>query len=127
MFRLLLTRTFALPAFFAGVLPEDGSEIELRLPDGSSHIEHLARRRVLDEGDPVPEPLLARMGGTIAEGAGGTGLALAPAIAAWVRIESDLSAALGQRVEARLRLPPRSLARQILFHLDRIFLRVTRF
>lgn len=116
----------ALPAHFAGVLPADGAGLSLRMRDGRRFEGQISGRRVLAQGDEVPEALLTRRGGSVAESNLAPGQALAPVIALWARTPSDLSAALGQRVEVRIALPPRPALQQLIFHLDRLFLRITR-
>lgn len=123
----LVEAVLALPPFYAGVMPPDGSAVTLRLPDGTEVAARIARRRVLDSGDPVPEALLVRNGGSIAESTSKQGTALEPALVIWAAFDDDLSGALGQRADMHVALMPKPLAGQILFQIDRLFLRVTRF
>lgn len=122
-----LEAVISVPSYYAGELPLDGAPVELRLADGRLIQGEIARRRALDQGDQVPEALLARYGGTVAEDSQKPGTALAPVLAVWIRLAPDQQLALGQRVQARIALTSRSLGAQLMFQIDRIFLRVTRF
>ena len=116
----------AFPAAYAGLLPDSGAEVRLFLPDGTRVERHLARFQVLDTGAEVPAALLAPNGGNVPAQPDQPGHALAPVLVGWVAPEGDLTAQAGMRVEARIELPPRPLFSQALFHLQRLFLRVTR-
>jgi putative peptide zinc metalloprotease protein len=113
-------------AAFAGIVPASGAAAELRLPDGRVLSDRIDRVRVLDAGAQVPEALLVSNGGRVPEMSDAPGRALAPTLVAWISPDADLSAAIGQRVEARIVLPPAPLFQQVAFHLRRLFLRVTR-
>lgn len=116
----------AFPAAYAGLLPEDGAEVRLYLPDGGKVERRLARYQVLDTGAEVPVALLTPNGGSVPAQPDQSGRALAPVLVGWIAPEGDLSAQAGMRVEARIDLPPRPLFAQVMFHLQRLFLRVTR-
>lgn len=116
----------AFPAAYAGLLPETNAPVTLRLPDGSNVKRHLQQFQVLDAGAEVPAALLAPNGGSIPAQAGLPGHALSPVLVAWVAPEGDLTQQVGMRIEARIDLPPMPLFSQLAFHLQRLFLRVTR-
>lgn len=122
----------AFPAAYAGLLPGAdpqtgaGARVHLLLPDGTRVERRLARFQVLDTGAEVPAALLAPNGGTVPAQPDQPGHALVPVLVGWIAPQGDLGAQLGMRVEARIDLPPRPLFGQVLFHLQRLFLRVTR-
>lgn len=116
----------AFPAAYAGLLPETGAPVVLRLPDGSTQTRQLQRFQVLDTGAEVPFALLAPNGGSVPAQPGQPNRALSPVLVAWIAPEGDLTRQSGMRVEARIDLPPKPLFSQMVFHLQRLFLRVTR-
>lgn len=116
----------ALPAHYAGVIPADGAGAALLLPDGTGLTGQVLSRRLISPGDPVPAALLARNGGPLAESAAGDQTALGAALALWIGLSPQQDLRPGQSVSLRISLEPRPLLGQLLFHIERIFLRVTR-
>lgn len=116
----------AFPAAYAGRMPATGAQVEMLLPDGRRVTRPIARFQVLDTGSEVPEALRVPNGGTVPVQSADRSRALAPVMIAWVAPEGDLGTALGMRVEARIELAPEPLFAQALFHLRRLFLRVSR-
>jgi len=104
----------------------DGATLLLMLPNGDVATRPTARSRVVDVGQQVPPELLASAGGPVPEQPGMAGMALDTSYIVWAIPEGDLSRWAGARVEARIDLGSASAGEQILFHVQRLFLRVTR-
>lgn len=115
----------AFPAAYSGRIGEQASLL-LLLPDGERITRPVARSRVVDVGQQVPPELLVSAGGPVPEQPDNPGMALDTSFIVWAVPEGDLSSWAGARVEARIDLGRTSAAGQLLFHLQRLFLRVTR-
>ncbi len=122
----LIEVQLTIPAAFAGQVPALPIPVKLRLPDGSEITRSITRLQVFDRGAEIPAALLVPNGGSIPAQPDQQNRALTPTIVGWIAPEGDLTDALGMRVEARIDLPPKPLFGQMLFHLERLFLRVTR-
>jgi putative peptide zinc metalloprotease protein len=116
----------AFPAAYTAYLDQGDAVVEMLLPNGVLLEQSIARTRVVDVGQQVPRELLSSAGGTVPEMPGTQGMALDTVWVAWITPDLDLSDYAGSRVEARIVLEPATLARQIQFHLRRLFLRVAR-
>lgn len=115
----------SLAAHYIGVLPADGAFVELRLSDGTQLAGHIRSRRLFSADDPVPAALLRRNGGALAESQSKPGHTLGSTLALWLALDDD-SPLPGQSLEAKIKLEPKPLFAQLVFHIERIFLRVMR-
>lgn len=115
----------AFPAAYSGRINEDAI-LRILLPNGDEVARPIARSRVVDVGQQVPPELLASAGGPVPEQPDRPGMALDTSYIVWAAPEGDLSAWVGARVVARIDLGQASALEQIVFHVQRLFLRVTR-
>jgi putative peptide zinc metalloprotease protein len=115
----------AFPAAYSGRIDDDATLLML-LPNGEEVVRPIARSRVVDVGQQVPPELLVSAGGPVPELPNRPGMALDTSLIVWAAPEGDLSAYAGVRIEARIDLGSASAFEQIVFHLQRLFLRVTR-
>ncbi len=115
----------AFPAAYSGRIDEDATLLML-LPNGEEIVRPIARSRVVDVGQQVPPELLVSAGGPVPEQPDRPGMALDTSYIVWTSPQGDLSAWAGARVEARIDLGRASVVTQMVFHLQRLFLRVTR-
>jgi putative peptide zinc metalloprotease protein len=113
------------PAVFSGYADPD-AQLRLLLPDGSEIIRPVARSLVIDVGQQVPPELLVSGGGRIPEQPDAPGRALDTSWLIWATPGDDLTRWSGARVQARIDLGRASAFAQLRFHLQRLFLRVTR-
>lgn len=115
----------AFPAAYSGRIADNAVLIML-LPNGREIVRSMARSRVVDVGQQVPPELLVSAGGPVPEQPDRPGMALDTSLIVWAAPKGDLSDWAGVRVEARIDLGHASAFEQIVFHLQRLFLRVTR-
>lgn len=115
----------AFPAAFSGRLTPD-ARLELLLPDGTGIMRSIDRGRVVDVGQQVPPELLVSAGGPVPEQPSSPGRALDTRWIVWAAPAGDLTPWAGARIAARIDLGHASAWEQLRFHLQRLFLRVTR-
>ena len=115
----------AFPAAYSGRI-DDNATLLMLLPNGEEVVRPIARSRVVDVGQQVPPELLVSAGGPVPEQPNRPGMALDTSLIVWAAPQGDLSAYAGVRIEARIDLGSASAFEQIVFHLQRLFLRVTR-
>ncbi|WP_321828697.1 peptidase M50 [Thalassovita sp.] len=115
----------AFPAAFSGRITAE-AQLVMLLPNGQEIRRPVDRARVVDIGQQVPPELLVSTGGPVPEQADRPGMALDSRLILWAAPEGDLSNWAGARVEARVDLGQASAFSQLLFHVERLFLRVTR-
>lgn len=116
----------ALPAAFSGLARVRMQGIHARMPDGTRLDLRLLRDQVVDVGGTVPPELLAGQGGPVAEDPQAPGRVLDTVWVIWAAGAADLSDWAGMRLEVRLDLGTASAAEQLMFHAQRLFLRVVR-
>jgi putative peptide zinc metalloprotease protein len=114
----------AFPAAYSGRIAENATLLML-LPSGEEIVRLVVRSRVVDVGQQVPPELLVSAGGPVPEQPDRPGMALDTSLIVWAAPEGDLSDWAGARVEARIDLGHASAFEQIVFHVQRLFLRVT--
>ena len=115
----------AFPAAYSGRIDEDPTLLML-LPNGDEFARPVARSRVVDVGQQVPPELLVSAGGPVPEQPDRPGMALDTSYIVWAAPQGDLSAWAGARVVARIDLGSATALEQMVFHVQRLFLRVTR-
>ena len=115
----------AFPAAYSGQIAEEAT-LHMLLPNGDEIVRPLSRSRVVDVGQQVPPELLASAGGPVPEQLERPGMALDTSLIIWAAPDGDLTDWAGARVEARIDLGHASAFRQLVFHVQRLFLRVTR-
>lgn len=115
----------AFPAAYSGYAAP-GAQVRLLLPDGQEIIRPVARSLLVDVGQQVPPELLVSGGGPIPEQPAAPGRALDTSWLIWAMPGDDLTAWAGGRVQARIDLGRASAFAQLRFHMQRLFLRVTR-
>lgn len=115
----------AFPAAYSGRIDEDPTLLML-LPNGDEFVRPVARSRVVDVGQQVPPELLVSAGGPVPEQPDRPGMALDTSYIVWAAPQGDLSAWAGARVVARIDLGSATALEQMVFHVQRLFLRVTR-
>ena len=116
----------AFPAAFAGLIPTDTPQIDMRLPNGDTLTQTATRTQIIAPGQQAPPALFATNGGTIPQLPDAPDLALDTAFLVWIAPDLDLSPFARMRVKARIELPPATAFEQARFQFRRLFLRANR-